>query len=36
MRCLNAINAALAAGEYEGIKANLPDEYKDLFAPEDM
>lgn len=28
-----ALNAAVTAGEYEDIKANLPDSYKDLFAP---
>ncbi len=28
------INSAVTAGEYEDMKSNLPEEYKELFAPE--
>jgi uncharacterized protein (DUF2267 family) len=30
------INSAVTSGEYEDIKSNLPEEYKELFAPEEV
>jgi len=29
----SVINAAVTAGEFADVKANLPDDYKELFAP---
>jgi len=30
------INSAVTSGEYDDMKSNLPEEYKELFAPEEV